>query len=328
MNNKFLALLTVVVMALCSVSINAQRPNSAYQAYIAQYATTAQVQMQRYGIPASITLAQALLESGAGQSILARKANNHFGIKVTSDWKGPYIVQDDDKRNERFRAYGSAAESYEDHSKFLKRSRYQSLSSLPKDDYKGWAKGLKACGYATSPTYASRLIEIVELYNLQQYDHPGRRYDDDDDNRAAAAKKRDQTHRGTTTTQTVTTQHYGARNNIYDLVRFCNGSRYVIAQPGDTWQSLALVYGLKERKLRTINEYPAGYQPTSGTPVYLDTKHSRAAKSLKGKSHIVRAGESMHSISQIYGIRMKTLYKVNHLPLDYQPRPGDSLRLR
>lgn len=327
MNNRFIALLTVVFMTLSNISSYAQRPNATYQAYIAQYATTAQVQMQRYGIPASITLAQALLESAAGQSVLARKANNHFGIKVTSDWKGPYIVQDDDHRNERFRAYGSAAESYEDHSKFLKRSRYQSLSLLPKDDYKGWAKGLKACGYATSPTYATRLIEIIELYELQKYDHPGRRYDVEESTIPAVANKRNQTQHGTTTTQTTTT-YYGHRNNIYDLVRFCNGSRYVIAQPGDTWQSLALVYGLKERKLRAINEYPAGYQPTTGTPIYLDTKRSRASKTLKGKSHIVRAGESMHSISQIYGIRMKTLYNVNHLPLDYQPRPGDSLRLR
>ncbi|MCQ2266843.1 MAG: glucosaminidase domain-containing protein [Bacteroidaceae bacterium] len=313
MNNRFITILSTALLLAASLLSFAQSPSSIYQSYITQYAPTAQAQMQRYGIPASITLAQALLESAAGQSYLANKANNHFGIKVTTDWTGPYVVKDDDKPNEKFRAYNSPSESYEDHSKFLKRSRYQPLASLPVDDYKGWAHGLKACGYATNPTYAEKLIRLIEQYDLHQYDHPV-------GNVSSSSNVFDQA-------KNVTPQHV-RYNSIYDLVRFCNGSRYIIAENGDTWKSLARVYGLSERKLRHINEYPAGYQPTHGCPIYLDKKHSRAAKSLKGKTHIVRAEESMHSISQMYGIRMKTLYKLNHLLADYHPRPGDVLLLR
>ena len=126
--------------------------------------------MIRYKIPASITLAQGLLESGAGTSILARKANNHFGIKCGRAWKGPYILQDDDARNEKFRKYRSVEESYEDHSRFLQQARYSSLFDLSMKDYKGWARGLKRCGYATNPCYASLLIDLIERYDLDQFD--------------------------------------------------------------------------------------------------------------------------------------------------------------
>ena len=127
-------------------------------------------QMLRYKIPASITLAQGLLESGAGTSTLARKANNHFGIKCGRAWKGPYVLQDDDERNEKFRKYRSVEESYEDHSRFLQQARYSSLFDLSPKDYKGWARGLKRCGYATNPRYASLLIDLIERYDLDQYD--------------------------------------------------------------------------------------------------------------------------------------------------------------
>lgn len=322
MNNRFITILSTALLLATSLLSYAQSPSTAYQAYIAQYATTAQAQMQRYGIPASITLAQALLESAAGQSYLANKANNHFGIKVTTDWTGPYVVKDDDKLNERFRSYNSAAESYEDHSKFLKRSRYQPLASLAVDDYKGWAHGLKACGYATNPTYAEKLIQLIELYNLQQYDCPANKTSyPAGGSLASGAYAHNPANQGGTFQQ-------GRYNSIYDLVRFCNGSRYIIAENGDTWKSLARVYGLSERKLRRRNEYPAGYQPTHGSPIYLDKKRSQAAKALRGKTHTVRADESMHSISQIYGMRMKTLYKINHLLPEYHPRPGDVLLIR
>ena len=134
-----------------------------YLAYIEQYRETAVRQQQEYGIPASITLAQGLLESGAGQSRLATEGNNHFGIKCHNTWKGDGIYMDDDEKGECFRKYGNAAESFEDHARFLKRKRYEPLFSLDVTDYKGWANGLKKCGYATDPRYASKLISIIEL---------------------------------------------------------------------------------------------------------------------------------------------------------------------
>lgn len=138
--------------------------------YISQFKAIAIEEMNKYGIPASITLAQALLESGIGNSDLARYANNHFGIKCNSEWKGKTYFKDDDQKDDCFRVYENAEESFKDHSIFLKRKRYASLFDLPISDYKGWANGLKAAGYATNPKYPDLLINIIEKYNLQQYD--------------------------------------------------------------------------------------------------------------------------------------------------------------
>lgn len=140
--------------------------------YIEQYKAIAIAEMDRYGIPASIKLAQALLESGNGNSTLAREANNHFGIKCTPEWVGKKAYQDDDHRDDCFRVYQHAEESFKDHSQFLLRKRYAALFELDKDDYRGWARGLKAAGYATNPRYADLLINLIERYQLHQYDRP------------------------------------------------------------------------------------------------------------------------------------------------------------
>lgn len=140
--------------------------------YIEQYKAIAIAEMNRYGIPASIKLAQALLESGNGNSTLAREANNHFGIKCTPEWAGKKAYQDDDYRDDCFRVYQHAEESFKDHSQFLLRKRYAALFELDKDDYRGWARGLKAAGYATNPRYADLLINLIERYQLHQYDRP------------------------------------------------------------------------------------------------------------------------------------------------------------
>ena len=146
------------------------RWNSVYQSYIDQYKNLAIEEMLRYNIPASITLAQGLFESGAGRSELSIKGNNHFGIKC-HDWTGASVYHNDDAANECFRSYDNALQSYEDHSRFLKQnSRYRSLFQLVRTDYKGWARGLKSCGYATNPQYADKLIELIELYKLYTLD--------------------------------------------------------------------------------------------------------------------------------------------------------------
>lgn len=312
-------LLALVISLILCLTASAQSIQPAYHEYIATYAPLAVDQMKRHGIPASITLAQGLLESAAGRSTLAVHANNHFGIKVTSDWMGGHMLRDDDRPNEKFRVYHSAAESYEDHSLFLKRPRYQSLFSLSPHDYKGWARGLKACGYATSPTYADNLINIIELYQLHQWDN-GNVQLPIYQRGATAADNQPGTYASAPSGNTIT--------GIQDIVRFCNGARYVIAQTGDTWERVGQYYGLSARKLRRINELPSTAQLTPGDIVYLDSKSSRAAKALKHKYHVVAAGESMHYISQRYGMKLKTLYKKNKLTPNYSPRPGDQLLLR
>jgi len=138
--------------------------------YIAQYKDIAIAEMNKYGIPASIKLAQALLESGNGNSYLAREANNHFGIKCGGVWKGKSVTRPDDRINDCFRVYDSPQQSFRDHSEFLLRPRYAALFKLDKNDYKGWARGLKAAGYATNPRYPDLLIEMIERYHLDQYD--------------------------------------------------------------------------------------------------------------------------------------------------------------
>jgi len=140
--------------------------------YIERYKDIAITEMERYGIPASIKLAQALLESGNGNSSLAREANNHFGIKCTPEWVGGKTYKDDDRRDDCFRVYAQPEDSFKDHSQFLLRKRYAALFELDKDDYKGWARGLKAAGYATNPRYADLLIDLIERYELHQYDRP------------------------------------------------------------------------------------------------------------------------------------------------------------
>lgn len=146
--------------------------SSTAEAYIARYKNIAIEEMQQYGIPASIKLAQALLESGNGNSALARNANNHFGIKSTPSWQGKSILKADDRPDDRFRVYKSPEESYRDHSEFLLRRRYAALFELDRDDYKAWARGLKKAGYATNPRYAELLINLIERYELYQYDRP------------------------------------------------------------------------------------------------------------------------------------------------------------
>lgn len=163
-----------ILLALCLLSgmtLGAQTRNRAYEEYIEKYREVAIEEMKRYHIPASITLAQGLLESGAGRSELARKSNNHFGIKCGSTWEGRTVRHNDDAPRECFRAYRHARESYRDHSKFLSTgARYAFLFRLKITDYKGWARGLKKAGYATDPRYAQRLIDIIELYDLDKYD--------------------------------------------------------------------------------------------------------------------------------------------------------------
>lgn len=287
------------------VSIHAQRRNEAYLNYIDKYKHMAMEQMARYQIPASITLAQGLLESRAGQSELARKANNHFGIKCSGDWTGPYFVQDDDYRNEHFRVYKSVRESYEDHSRFLQKRRYASLFQLGQKDYKGWAKGLKAAGYATNPQYASLLINIIELYDLQRFDSKSFRSED-------VFKER------------MDIEASSLSHRVY----YNNKNYYIIARAGDTFESISKEMGVSSRKLIRYNELYKTYQIKTGDIIYMEKKRSKASRQFRKKKHVVSAGESYYSISQKYGIRLKSIYSLNHFNQDHTIAVGEELRIR
>ena len=295
-------LIAAILVGSASLSASAQSPwNQRYQDYINRYKDVAIQEMQRYGIPASITLAQGLLESGAGQSELCRKGNNHFGIKC-HEWSGRTIYHDDDESQECFRAYNSALESFEDHSRFLaEKPRYKRLFSLSRTDYKGWARGLKECGYATNPQYANSLIGIIETYQLHQYDRATGRH-----------------HHAGGVAGSVANEH---------PIHAYNKNFYLYARSGDTFKSLAAETGVSARRLARYNELDRKHQLSEGEVVYLEKKQTRALKDFKNRPHVVRAGDSMHSIAQMYGIRLKSLYQKNGLSPDYIPRVGDRLRV-
>ena len=270
--------------------------NKAYQDYFNKYKDVAIEQMRQYNIPASITLAQGVLESAAGKSELARKSNNHFGIKCHG-WTGKKVYYDDDAKDECFRAYKSVYDSYVDHSLFLtKTPRYGSLFRLKIPDYKGWAKGLKACGYATSPTYATKLIDIIECYRLYEYDRAKGRHH----------------------------HPFGGGREVHEF----NKNYYVIARAGDTFQSIADDMDMSRRTLARYNELDKDATLEEGDYVWLKKKRRNAPKEYKNRPHRVIAGESMYTISQKYGIRMKNLYNMNKLSPDYVIQVGDELRIR
>ena len=289
-------ILSLLTITLC-LAIQAQPRNKQYESYIKKYRELAVEEMKKYHIPASITLAQGLLESGAGKSELARKSNNHFGIKCGGDWRGKTVSHDDDARGECFRAYKHPKDSYEDHSKFLVgRPRYASLFKLKITDYKGWARGLKKAGYATNPRYADQLIGIIELYELYKYDEK---------NYLKWLKKNPNPH-----------QTYIANDLLYIVVR-----------AGDSGKSISQEFDISQKKLRKYNDLYKGYALQVGDILYLEQKNKRADED--HIVHVLRAGESMYSIAQKYGIRLKNLYKLNKMHEDDPtPEVGTILRLR
>ena len=280
--------------------------NERYQQYINQYKDIAIEQMLRWKVPASITLAQGIFESGAGQSELTRRSNNHFGIKCHG-WTGRTVYKDDDAANECFRAYDNAFESFEDHSRFLATGqRYRSLFSLKTTDYKGWARGLKAAGYATNPQYANRLIELIQLYRLYELDN---------------AKDYDK----------FMTQHakdHGVNGQPLHPIKIYNKNYYLYARSGDTFRSIGEEIGISYKKIAKYNERDRDDRLTEGEIIWLKKKQKRAPKEYKDHLHYVRKGESMYSIAQEFGIRLKSLYKMNHMKADDDIHIGDALRLR
>jgi LysM repeat protein len=306
-------------LLILSINISAQGQNQAYLNYIEKYHEIAELQQREHGIPASITLAQGLLESGAGQSRLTQEANNHFGIKC-HNWTGEGYHQDDDAPNECFRKYKSAQDSYEDHSAFLiNGKRYASLFELNPTDYEKWAHGLKSAGYATDPSYAYKLISIVETYDLHKYDL----------NKDAQPKVDAKTKKEIYEKPRVVDYEEFSMGVISPTGRHVilknNGIRYIVAARGDTYGSIGDEYHISEKKLRRYNE-AEDMTLEVGQRVYLGQKKKVAAKGLT--VYTVRVGDSMYSISQTYGIRVQALYDLNKMSYTTSAKVGQILNLR
>ncbi len=275
--------------------------------------------MKEYGIPASITLAQGILESGSGNSKLARIANNHFGIKCHKDWHGKTFYMDDDEEHECFRKYNKAEDSYRDHSLFLtQRGRYSFLFDYDIKDYKKWAHGLKKAGYATNPKYPQLLIRIIENYELAQYDS----------GKAGKRKKKKENLvdlaeiAAPVTADLIKIDTTATGRQLYTN----NGKKLIIAREGDNYYDIAQEFGIYSWQLYTYNDVSKKHEVRSGELVYLEKKKRKADK--KFKTHIVLEGESMQMISQIYGIKLKRLYSMNNLPEGIQVSAGTKLKVR
>jgi len=308
------------------------------QNYIDQWKDEAMFQMVTHGIPASITLAQGILESGNGNSELAAKSNNHFGIKCHSDWTGKKSYHDDDKKGECFRVYETAHQSFEDHSTFLLRKRYESLFKLKATDYKGWARGLKRCGYATNPKYANLLIRLVEENDLARFDKqalkmkksgeiPARNID------SKKRKKKNKKRKSKDTPVNDNPIEINTDNDVmiakagirtHSIKMSTNRIKFCIAKEGDTFSSLSKELLLMPWQLPKYNELPPNAQLEEGQIIYLQPKRKKG----NAHDHIMEDGDTLWSVSHTYGIKMKHLLKLNGIDGSASPPPGTKLRLR
>ncbi len=310
---RFLSLSFIFILVASSVA-QTQPAEERYSRldYISMYRGAAVKEMLISGVPASITLSQGILESGDGNSTLARKANNHFGIKC-HEWTGETFHMDDDAKGECFRSYKSVFDSYDDHSQFLKtRSRYAGLFQLDKIDYKGWAKGLKDAGYATNPKYPELLIKIIEENSLHQYDLLTEVPKDFDTPIVKGETK-------TTQSKLESTAVASAGKILLH-----NRIKYITVQPGDTYFSICKKHEMVLWQIYKYNDLNKDDALTPGQKIYLQPKRYNGYEEF----HIVKQGETMRDISQLHGIKLKTLYKKNNMVVGTQPKVGDKLNLK
>lgn len=318
--NRLFYIISVAVFLLTScasnkpsVSVNSQAGDYGKR-YVQTYYPMAVEQMEKHGIPASITLAQALLEGGAGRSDLVQEANNHFGVKADKRWQGKTYSKWDNGKWCKFRVYKSTQESYEDHSKFLlSSSRYDFLFGLRKNDYKGWARGLKKAGYAEDPQYPTKLINLIEKYGLYKYDS----YKKSD------IKKSSDSAKGCVK---GISDGYKTASGYHELMK-ANGLVYIVASDGDTFESLSTEFDISKRKLRKYNDLYKGYVIKGGDIMYLEKKNNKARRG--NRFHTTQSGESLYGLSQKYGIKLKKVYKMNPMYKEYAKlKVGDIVRLR
>ena len=321
---------------ILSVFVTSLHGQSYKEEYIERYAQVAVAEMYRSGVPASITLAQGLLESGSGRSELALKSNNHFGIKCHNNWQGGKVYHDDDAKGECFRKYDTPEESYRDHSDFLRyRDRYKFLFDYKTTDYKSWAYGLKKAGYATDPNYPRKLINLIEEYQLHQYDTKPASSVPVTENPAKTQKgKKQQNFNAIPTPPSQIEQVQKVAAVKKETFRFSlsremysqNGVMFVYSAEGESYKSIAQSNNLFLKELLKFNDLKEDVPLAPGTVVYLQKKNKEAAPGIE--MHVVERNETLRGISQRYGVRLDKLCKINGIEDRNVIREGDILRLR
>jgi len=330
---KISLLIFTISVTVCQAQSNS-KPD--YAAYIDRYKAAAVREMKLYGIPASITLAQGILESNCGLSPLAVEANNHFGIKCHKDWTGDVFYYDDDEKQECFRKYKSVDESFRDHSLFLKnKARYAALFSLDPEDYTGWAMGLKQAGYATNPDYPNLLIRTIELNRLHIYDdttlNPDKLMPVSEETKPSVAEyrktepaKTDNVTSGSggigEPAEKVFIRSTASGRIIYEN----NGVPFILVEKGDTWYSIAKEFHIYAFQVYKENDMKEGDVLKTGQILYLEPKKRQN----ESGTHRMQAGETMFSVSQKYAVKLKYLYKYNNLEAGNEPAPGSQVHLR
>jgi len=313
-----------------AVQSSGGEPNAAD--YISEYKDLAISEMRRTGVPASITLAQGMIESDFGRSTLAREGNNHFGIKCHDDWEGATIRHHDDRRNECFRKYERPEDSFYDHSDFLKTgSRYSFLFDIEATDYKGWARGLKRAGYATNPDYANMLIRKIEEYNLHYFDmgYTSNYQQVKTVEEVEEVEKVEKKVETRSPDSLAPKQSQVSGNNISastGRIMENNRIQFFVVIEGETREMIEKEFHLLRWELPRYNELGEDFIPAAGQVLYLQPKRDKAEP---GKEiHVVSEGDTMYSISQIYGIKTAKLYEMNRMAAGEIPLPGTRLWLR
>lgn len=337
----------IFLLGLFCIGLNAFAQADREVEYIQKYAKMAVEEMEAYKIPASITLAQGILETGGGQSRLAEQANNHFGIKCKKEWTGEKIYHDDDARGECFRKYPSANHSYRDHSKFLaERPYYRRLFDLTLTDYKAWAHGLKKAGYATNPRYAQILISKIEKHKLNQFDtiNPFEVYDKvvalygpvdrkivdpyyEEPVIVAVVQEPEEPKKVIEKPVQKTKKMEVPKRKISPrarVKRHAIGREYVVVNKGETLSSLASTYKTTVDKLMKYNELEKPEDLLAGQYLFFNKKKSKGAKT----KYKVVSGDNMYLISQKGGIKLAKLYKRNRVKRGYEPKVGEIIYLR
>ena len=309
----------VVVTVILSLSTNVFSQITREE-YIKKHKALAISEMERFNIPASITMAQALLESDNGNSKLASRANNHFGIKCHNSWKGKKFHQDDDAKDECFRKYKTVKESFRDHSEFLQKERYSDLYKLDKTNYKGWARGLKKAGYATNSRYPQLLISIIEENDLNKLDLITKR--DANKKKPKEKKKRKEKEKKVKTNTNDKTINIKSTHQI----RLNNRVKYIMTEDGDNLEELNKELNLLSWQLAKYNEITLETILNPGSIIYLQPKRNKAET---GKNiHHVIYGESMYEISQKYAVKLNKLLEINLMIEGSEPKEGDIIYLR
>lgn len=320
----------LLFLLLLPISLMAQKIT--VEEYIETYKDIAMREMRDHKIPASITLAQGIIESGAGNSALAREAKNHFGIKCHKEWKGKTYTMDDDEKNECFRVYKNAEESFRDHSEFLtSRPRYAGLFKLDIMDYTAWANGLKAAGYATNPAYATMLINRIELNKLYLYDQLAM----GKINETEAEQQIEQEEENNDDIE-LELAYSPADKSAYELVdmtadkRFIyenNGVRFLYAKEGETPESLSKELRIRKRQLCQYNlvQRPDEMVFHYGDVVYLERLRNN---NRKVKKYVVDGGESVRDLALRFAVQPERIVKMNKLEKGKTLKAGQKIRLR